>query len=240
MNYALIFAGGTGQRMNTKTLPKQFLELHSKAIIIHTLEQFSNHFDIDGIVVVCVKGYIEYLKKILAKSTVNKITAIIPGGETGQESIWNGIKELYNNYSEDTIVLIHDGVRPLIDQETITENILCVKKNGNAITVAPATETIVMKQENSGMISEIADRDKCYMARAPQSFYLSDLYKAHKEAKKSGKRNFVDTACLMHAYGHMLYIVEGPVENIKITTPTDYYIFRAVCDAKENSQIFGL
>ena len=131
MNIAVIFAGGTGTRMNTKSRPKQFLELHGKPLIIYTLEKFENHPLVDAIVVVCIKQWISYLQKLITKYNLTKIASIIPGGETGQMSIFNGISETNRLYGQDSIVLIHDGVRPLIDEETITNNINCVIENGN-------------------------------------------------------------------------------------------------------------
>ena len=135
--------------------------------------------------------------------------------------------------------MIHDGVRPLIDAETISENIANVKRYGSAITSSPAVETVVVRGEGNH-VGEILDRSKCQMARAPQSFRLGELLDTHQKALEDGMNDYIDTAFLMQKYGHTLFFVEGPPENIKITTPPDFYIFRALTDAKENSQIFGL
>ena len=141
-------------------------------------------------------------------------------------------------FEPDSVVLIHDGVRPLIDEDTISNNIESVKANGSAITVSPAIETIAVKTE-TGEIGEIIERSKVEMARAPQSFFLADILEAHEKAKKDGI-SFIDSASLMRHYGHKLFTVEGLPENIKITTPNDFYTFRALVDARENSQIFGI
>lgn len=239
MNIALIFAGGTGQRMNSKTKPKQFLELHGKPIIIYTLENFEQHPDIDGIVVVCLSGWIDYLKKLLDKFSITKVTHIVEGGRSGQGSIFNGLKTIHKNYPEDSVVLIHDGVRPLINEQLITDNIECVRKNGSAISVSPAIETITVKSENN-KVGEIIERGRCELAKAPQSFFLKDIYAAHLKAQSDKYTKAIDSATLMRHYGHELYSVESSPENIKITSPSDFYIFRAIVDAKENSQIFGL
>lgn len=238
MNVALIFAGGTGQRMNSKTLPKQFLELHGKPIIIYTLEHFEYHKDIDGIVVVCVDGWQDYLKQKLKLFGITKVRAIVKGGETGQLSIKNGVDKIKELYPDDTVVLVHDGVRPLIDREIITKNIQSVLKNGSAITVSPAIETVTVLDDNNH-VSQILNRKDCYMAKAPQSFRLKDLYDCHQKAFKEQKFDYIDSASLLKHYNFDLTVVEGPVENIKITTPSDFYIFRAISDARENSQIFG-
>lgn len=238
MNVAVIFAGGTGQRMNTRTLPKQFLELHGKPIIIYTLEHFQRHRQIDGIVLVCVEGWIDYCQELVEKYRITKVKAIVPGGKTGQNSIWNGLQKAVELFPQDSIVLIHDGVRPLINEETITKDIECVRKNGSAITVSPAIETIALRQDD-GEVGTIIDRSHCQLAKAPQCFYLNEIVAAHKKAQSENRSDFIDSASLMRYYGHSLFTVEGPVENIKITTPSDFYLFRALLDARENSQIFG-
>lgn len=133
MNIAVIFAGGTGQRMNSRTKPKQFLLVHGKPIIIYTLEAFDQHPDIDAIVVVCLKEYIDVLEQLITKFGVGKIAAIVPGGSSGQESIRNGVDKANRLYPADSVVIVHDGVRPLIDQQTITDCIVSVKKNGSAV-----------------------------------------------------------------------------------------------------------
>lgn len=237
MNIAVIFAGGTGQRMNTKCLPKQFLEVHGKPIIIYTLEKFDTHEDIDGIIVVCLEEWQAYLNKILLKFGIKKVKAVVPGGETGQMSIFNGISKAYELYSPDDVVLIHDGVRPVIDKEIISKNIECVKANGCAVTVSPAIETIAVK--NNRTIRNIMNRQNCWLAKAPQSFKVGEIYSAHLKAQAEGRSDFIDSASLMLNYGTELFIVEGQPDNIKITTPSDFYIFKAMLDAKENSQIWG-
>lgn len=241
MNIALIFAGGAGRRMNTKTKPKQFLELNGKPIIIHTIDNFESHPLIDAIVVVCLEEWLPYMQDLLNRYHIEKVNWLVPGGETGQQSIRNGLNALYNDSSvpDHALVLIHDGVRPLINADTIRKNIECAEKYGNAITVTPATETIIdVTAEDE--VSDILDRSKCRMARAPQTFRLVDIINAHKKAEFDGNCTMIDSAMLMSHYGSTLHIVEGPFENIKITTPSDFYIFRAIYEARENSQIWGI
>lgn len=238
MNISVIFAGGTGRRMHTTSRPKQFLEYNGKPIIIYTLELFDNHPMIDGIIVACVEDWIPFLEKMLKKFEINKVKKIVPGGETGQDSIYNGLvaaKEV--SQDEEDIVLIHDGVRPLITEQTITDNIEMVKSEGSCITCIPATETFIVTQPDGGL--EIPTRANSLIARAPQSFYLKDILDAHEQAKKEGRHDFIDSCSMMHHYGHKLGRVLGPIENIKITTPTDYFIFKAMVEVHENQQIFG-
>lgn len=240
MNIAVIFAGGTGQRMNTASKPKQFLELHSKPIIVYTLEYFQSHSQIDSIIVVCLSNWIDYCKELLQKYHITKVLKVVSGGNSGQESIFKGL-EAANQISNDenAIVLIHDGVRPLINEVLITNCIAAVKESGSAITVSPAIETVLIKNAD-GNIGNILKRSDCEMAKAPQCFYLNDIYKCHLKAQEEGKTDFIDSASLMQYYGYKLNAVEGPMENIKITTPSDFYIFRAIMDARENLQILGL
>jgi 2-C-methyl-D-erythritol 4-phosphate cytidylyltransferase len=238
MNIAVIFAGGTGQRMNVKTKPKQFLELHGKPILIYTLELFQQAPSIDGIVLVMLEKWIPYSEELIDKYRISKVKALVPGGKTGQESIFNGIKKAYSLFPKSSVVLIHDGVRPLVDVETIEKCIKYTKKVGNTITVSPAIETIALLDEN-GEVGKILPRSECQLAKAPQCFMLNDIYDAHMKAIEEGNLDFIDSASLMQFYGHKLHTVQGPVENIKITTPSDFYVFRAIVDARENSQIFG-
>lgn len=236
---ALIFAGGTGKRMNTKTLPKQFLELHGKPIIIHTIEHFEAHSEIKDIVVVCVDDWLDYCKDLLAKFNIKKVNQVVPGGETGQMSIFNGLETLREKYQgNDDYVLIHDGVRPLIDEEIISKNIESVKKYGTAITVKPVIETVVQVDEED-IINNVIERSTCQTAVAPQSFVLSEIYSLHMRAQAEKLFDMTDSATLARYYGLSLHTVMGGSENIKITTPSDFYIFRAIYEARENAQIFG-
>lgn len=239
MNIAVIFAGGTGQRMNTRTKPKQFLELHGKPIVVYTLELFQNSSVIDAIVLVMLDSWIDYSKNLIEKYRITKVKAIVSGGNNGQESIYNGVSKAHELFPEDSIVLVHDGVRPLIDLHTIEECIECVKSFGTAITVSPAIETVAL-MGNNNEVGEILPRKSCQMAKAPQCFRLNDFYNAHVQARAEGHLDFIDSASLMQFYGYSLHTIEGPVENIKITTPSDFYIFRAIEEARENSQIFGI
>ncbi len=240
MNTALIFAGGSGTRMNNAARPKQFLELHGKPIIVYTLEHFQNHREIDSIAVVCIADWIDYLKKLVDQYELSKVKWIVPGGSTSQESTRNGLYAIAGDQApKETIVLIHDGVRPLINEKTITDNIESVKKYGNAITSVPAIETIVTSDDGVE-ITSVIDRENCRLARAPQSFYLNDIIAMHERSIADKFDKMIDSASLMMHYGVKLHLVEGPIENIKITTPSDFYIFRAINEARENMQIIGV
>lgn len=240
MNIAIIFAGGMGVRMNTKSRPKQFLELNGKPIIVYTIELFENHPEIDGIVVVCIEPWIPFLMKMLHKYDISKVVKVVPGGNSGQNSIYRGLcaaeEYVKDKVDKNPIVLIHDGVRPLLNEETISANIAKVKECGSCITTVPAIETVIIDNHDGSL--GIPKRQDCLMARAPQSFFLDDIISAHRRSQKEGNE-FIDSCSMMSYYGYKLGLVQGPMENIKITTPSDYFVFRAMVQVHENQQIFG-
>lgn len=240
MNIGVIFAGGIGKRMNSRALPKQFLKLYGKEIIIYTLEHFEAHKEIDAIVIACVEEWITFLQELVDKYQLKKVKKIVCGGKNGQESIYHGLiaaKEVAG--TERSIVLIHDGVRPLINEKLLTDCLESTREKGNAITAVPAIETIICSKDKN-TVSEMIDRTECMMARAPQCFFLDEILKNHRKAIEEEKFDFIDSASMMKHYGSILHLVEGPVENIKITTPMDYYTFKALVEADENSQLFGV
>ena len=240
MNIGVIFAGGVGKRMNSRVKPKQFINVYGKPIIIHTLELFDNHEEIDAIAVACLEDWIPYLEELLEKFNIKKVKKIVPGGASGQESIYNGLKAAEKIAGgEKSIVLIHDGVRPLIHAKTISDNIASVQEHGSAITSVTVKETVlVVSKDNS--IDSVPKREDTRLARAPQSFYLDEIIGAHRKAIAENKLDFIDSCSMMQYYGKKLYLIEGPQENIKITTPDDFYTMRALLDAKEEAQIYGL
>lgn len=237
MNTALIFAGGVGTRMNSRSKPKQFLELHGKPIIIHTLEEFEYHPSIDNVIIVSLESKINELKKFIRRFELTKISTIVPGGSTGFESIYNGLMALENKCNDKDLVLIHDGVRPLVDEQLISSCILCAEKHGNAVSAVPVSEGIV-SSEDGKIINEFTDRKKMYATKAPQVFEYKFILDLYKRAKDEGFTP-VESAHLCYSYGAKLHLVMSAQSNIKITTSTDYYIFRAIQEAIENNQIMG-
>jgi 2-C-methyl-D-erythritol 4-phosphate cytidylyltransferase len=240
MNIGVIFAGGAGIRMHSKERPKQFLEIYNKPIIVHTIEVFERNENIDALAVVCIEEWMDYFRQIVNRFRLNKVKKIVPGGNTGQLSIYNGIcaaKEIAGG--ENAVVLIHDGVRPLINTNLLTRNIEDVMKYGNSITGSIVKETIVEIDDN-GTIRLVPDRAHSRVAKAPQCFYLNDIMAAHEKALEDGITNFIDSCTMMQHYGYTLHMTDGPYENIKITTPDDFYTMRAILQAKEDAQIYGL
>lgn len=240
MNIAVIFAGGVGSRMHSKERPKQFLEMYNKPIIIHTLEHFQNHPMIDAIVVVCIESWISYLNELLYKFRIEKVKKVVPGGETGQLSIYYGLKAAKEVANEEkAVVLIHDGVRPLITEKLITNNIEAVRRYGSAITTAKVKETILVVNEQDSSIDYVPSRNNSRVAKAPQSFWLDEILSAQEKALAKGERDWIDSCTLMQEYGFKMHLIDGPSQNIKITTPEDFYTMRAILEAKENEQIYG-
>ena len=235
----LIFAGGTGTRMNSRTKPKQFLEMHGKPIIIYTLEHFEYHEEIDNIVIVCIKEWIEELKGLLKRYGITKVVKIVPGGDTGHDSIHKGLTAMKGMCeSDEHIVLIHDGVRPLINEELITKNIKAVRKYGNAITTEQVRESVIRSHDGAS-ICEVPPRKEMYVAKAPQSFYFKDIVALYDKSDEDDFKS-IDASHLCSFYDVPMHIVTSTKNNIKITEPADYYIYRALYEALESQQIFGV
>lgn len=230
-NVAVIFAGGVGQRMTNSARPKQFLELDGKPILVYTIEKFQAHEQIDGIVVVCLESWMDRCRELIEKYGLTKVSAVVPGGVNGHQSRFNGLRraaELYDN----PIVLLHDGVRPLIDGDTITASIASVKACGSAVVASPAIETIALEQDDG---VRIVSREQCRMLRAPQCFYLNDILALYERSAQDGYVDFIDSATVMQLYGKEVKIIIGPPENIKITTPLDYYIFKGIMEQRKDA-----
>ena len=187
---------------------------------------------IDGIVLACKAEWIDHSKNLIKEAGLQKVLSIVPGGESALDSQYNGLAEAKRLFpNEDVTVLIHDGVRPLVDKETIERNIESVETKGSAITVTPAIETVMVT--DNGSINRILNRSECLMAKAPQSFKLDDILSVHDRAKAEGIHDFIDSASMMMHYGYKLYPVLGETENIKITTPSDYYMFTGIIKNRE-------
>lgn len=227
---ALIIAGGSGTRMN-QDIPKQFLTVNERPVIIYTLEAFQNHPQIDSIAVVCIDGWEQVLSAYAKQFNITKLEYIIPGGACGQESIRNGVYELEKHFSKDDIVLIHDAIRPMVSNEIISDCIEKTKKFGNAITVIPCAEA--MLQTEDGVISTGSyDRSKLKRTQTPQGFSLGFICNLHKVALEKGITNSVASCTLMIELGYQVHFSIGSEKNIKLTTVEDIDIFKALLLAK--------
>lgn len=238
-NIGIVFAGGSGARMGSG-IPKQFLEVNGKPIIIHTLEIFEEHPDIDEIYVACKEDYIDKLQKLALRFMITKLVKVVPGGTTGQDSIYNALCAAKEGNDDDSIVLIHDGVRPCITKELIDDDLSCVKKYGTAITCTALYETPVVSYDGKN-VDKVPPREEFYTAQAPQCFYLGEVLKAHEKMRidNPGYVGVVDTCTMFKMLNKDVKLVEGPRGNIKVTTPEDLYTFRAMIQYRESEQIFG-
>lgn len=232
MNIAMIIAGGSGQRMR-QDIPKQFINVYDRPVIIYTLQAFQNHPNIDAIAVVCLEGWEEILKAYAKQFGIDKLKWIFPGGESGQESLKNGIMGLNEACKEDDLILIHDAIRPMVSQEIISENISCCKKNGSAITVIPCAEAMLLTDDRSSA-TEMIHRDKLARTQTPQAFPLKKLVWAHEEAAKRGISNSIATCTLMIELGEKIYFSTGSEKNLKLTTTDDIEIFKALLNSKKD------
>ena len=238
-NIAIIFAGGSGARMGSG-LPKQFLEVAGKPVIIHTLNIFEEHDEIDRIYIACKADYIPRLKRLIDRYRITKVAGVVPGGTTGQDSIYQALCLANEENSGDDIVLIHDGVRPYVTNEVIRQAIACVKAHGSAITCTPLFETPVVSADGEH-IDDVPPREHFFTAQAPQCFYLRDVMEAHGKVRAVNPmyEGIVDTCSLMKSLGKDVVMVKGNRGNIKVATPEDLYLFHGLMQYHEVEQIFG-
>ena len=238
-NLAIIFAGGSGARMGSG-MPKQFLEVGGKPIIIHTLDIFEEHDMIDKIYIACKEEYIKHLKRLIEKNLIRKGAGIVPRGTPVHVSMYKALNLAYEDNEGDDIVLIHDGVRPHITSAVISEDIECVKTHGSAVTCTPLFETPVISTDGK-TIEDVPSRDKFFTAQAPQCFYLKDVIAAHEKMREVNPdyTGIIDTCTLMKKLGHDVVMVQGNRGNVKVTTPEDLYIFHGLMQYHEVEQIFG-
>lgn len=231
-NISLIIAGGIGNRMG-QNIPKQFLTVNEKPVIIYTLEAFQKHDLIDAIAVVCLKGWETVLDSYAKQFNITKLKYIISGGECGQESIRNGVFELEKHFSEDDIILIHDAIRPLVSEKIITECIETTKKFGNAITSIPCAEAM-LQTENGETSEKIISRDILKRTQTPQGFRLKDICSLHRDAIEKGITNSIASCTLMIELGRKVYFSHGSEKNLKLTTLDDIDIFKAILNSNRS------
>lgn len=226
MVYSLIFAGGVGKRMKSKEIPKQFLEVDGKPIIIHTLEYFSEHDMVDYIVVVCLESWIEELKICIDRFNIKKVVSIIPGGKTGYQSIHNGLVRVAETAKDDDIVLICDGVRPMLSEQLITTCIMDAHIYGSAVPVTPSIDSVLYSEDGINCEKNY-ERKKIFITQAPQGYTLKRIMDAHDEADKKQIES-VSSADLLIELGEKVHMFPGIRENIKVTTIEDLNSLRAI------------
>ena len=234
-NIAIIFAGGTGTRMGIENIPKQFLEVDGKPIIIYTLEFFQNHLEIDEIYIACIATWIDYMKNLVKEFKIDKVKEIVEGGKTGQDSIYNALMAARKNNDPNSNVLIHDGVRPYITYDLISDCINSINLYGSAITCTSCFETIIVSKDGNE-ISDVPYRKETYAAQAPQGFVLGEIIEAHNQMRKINPdyENIVDSCTLYRVLGKDVKLVQGNRGNIKVTTPEDYFQFKSLLECKKS------
>lgn len=229
ISIAVIFAGGVGRRFKNSDVPKQFVEVFGAPIIIHTLRIFDNHPEIDKIYISILPSHNEYMQRLIKEYRIQKVKGIVNGGETGQDSIYNGLMLAANENPLDSLVLIHDGVRPIVSSDTISNNIKLARVCGNAITCTPCTETILVSK-NGTTPDIIPYRSETYSAQAPQTFILGEIINAHNKIRKTKERyrDLVDSCTIYEKLGYKTNMIFGNFGNIKVTNPMDIYILEAL------------
>lgn len=229
-NIGLIIAGGSGARMH-QDVPKQFLSVNEKPVIIYTLEAFEKHPDIHAIAVVCIEGWEQVLWAYAKQFNITKLKYVIPGGENGQGSIRNGVYELEKHFAPEDIVLIHDAIRPMVSAEIISDCIVKSKKYGSAITVIPCAEAMMQTEDGVSSIGSYP-RDNLKRTQTPQGFPLGKICDLHRRALEAGITNSVASCTLMIEMGEQVHFSAGSEKNIKLTTVEDIDIFKALLTAK--------
>lgn len=229
---ALIIAGGVGARMH-QDIPKQFINVHDKPIIIYTLEAFQHHPNIDAIEVVCLEGWHDILRAYAKQFGITKLENIVNGGETGQDSIRNGLKDIATRYhDDDDIVLIHDAIRPMVSTDIISDNIRVCRQYGNATVVIPCT-SVMLKTEDGLISNDQIPRDNLKITQTPQAFHLNELLKVHEEAIKKELSPSIASCALYIEMGKKVYLSVGSEKNIKITTQEDIEIFSSLLESSK-------
>lgn len=238
MNIALLTAAGTGTRMH-QDIPKQFIHVDNKPVIIHTMEAFQKHPSIDAIIVVTLESWTDVLWAYAKQFNITKLQWVVPGGETGQESIRNGLNKLKEVFpDEEVIVTVHDGNRPLVSSEVISDNLATFARYGNAVAVIPCVEVVFESED--GLSSHIStEREKLFRTQTPHTYKLDDLLWAHEEAKKRGITGTAASCMLMKELGREAYFSKGSEENLKITTLDDLRIFKALLHTQQDTWIKG-
>ena len=234
---ALLIAGGAGNRMH-QDIPKQFLTVNERPVIVYTLEAFEKHPEIDAIAVVCIEGWEQILWAYAKQFNISKLKHVVSGGKNGQDSIRNGVMELEKHYDPNDLVLIHDAIRPMVSAEIISDNIRVATEHGNAVTVIPCAEA--MMQTEDGIVSAGSyPRDRLKRTQTPQAFHIGQICELHRKALEKGITNSVASCTLMIEMGEQVYFSRGSEKNVKLTTVEDIDIFKALLSAKRSDWLKG-
>lgn len=227
MTIAIIIAGGSGSRMG-QDIPKQFLNVYDKPVLIYTLESFQKHPGIDAIEVVCIQGWQEVLWAYAKQYGIDKLKWVVSGGASGQESIRNGVFNLEDKCSDDDVIIIHDGIRPLVEPEVLTDVIIKCKQFGNAVSSMPYNEQIFVVDDEYST-TRFIPRETLRRVVTPQAYLFKKLDAAYHKAfeEQIGIFGSAYTNTMMVELGERLYFASGSDKNIKLTTPDDLELFKA-------------
>lgn len=227
MTIAIIIAGGSGSRMG-QDIPKQFINVYDKPVLIYTLESFQKHPQIDAIELVCIDGWHDIVRAYAKQFNIDKLKWIVSGGSTGQESIRNGVYNLEDIASEDDVIIIHDGIRPLVDETVLSDVIVKCRQYGNAVTSLPYNEQIFVADDEISTVKYIP-RENIRRVSTPQAYKFGLLDSKYHEAfeKKIGIYGSSYTNTMMVELGERLYFAAGSDKNIKLTTKDDLEMFKA-------------
>lgn len=233
MTVALLTAAGSGTRMG-QDVPKQFLHVHDKPVIVYTLERFQKNPQVDAIVVVTLPNWIDFIKVYARQFGIDKLRWVVPGGATGQESIRNGLEAVAADCPKDTVMMIHDGNRPMIDDSIIADSLAVFKEKGSAVAVIPCTEVVFNSKSSSEADVEIP-REELWRTQTPHTFTLEKLLWACDQAKVKGLTGMAAMCQLMARLGERTYFSKGSEKNLKLTTMDDMDIFKALLNTERSS-----
>ena len=228
----MLIAGGSGNRMR-QDIPKQFLTVNDRPVIVYTLEAFERHPEIDAIAVVCIEGWEQVLWAYAKQFKITKLQFVVSGGKNGQDSIRNGVMELEKHFEPDDLVLIHDAIRPMVSAEIISDNIRVAREYGNATAAIPCAEAM-LQTENGVVSAGLYPRDRLKRTQTPQAFRIGDICNLHRRALEAGITNSVASCTLKIEMGEQVYFSSGSEKNIKLTTVEDIDIFKALLAAKRS------
>lgn len=234
---AIILAGGVGRRMGG-AMPKQFLSMNDKPIIIHTLENFQRHASIDAILVVCVEDWIDHLKEILDEYSITKVKWIVAGGETSHDSTRNGVFFLKDKLSDDDQVIVHDANRPILPQAAIDEMLRISQEKGNASLAIPCHETVLFTVDGKSGDKEL-DRNSIMRVQTPQAYQFKFIRELYEQAERDNKHDFIYADLVAIHYGRRIYFSKGFTNNIKITRKEDIPLCKSLMEFGED-ELFNL
>lgn len=234
MTVALLTAAGSGTRMG-QDVPKQFLHVYDKPIIVYTLERFQNNPQVDAIVVVTLPNWVDFVSAYARQFGITKLRWIVPGGETGQESIRNGLNAVANDCDpDDVVMMIHDGNRPMVDDGIISDSLAVFREKGSAVAVVPCTE-VVFDSKNGREGNVEIPREELWRTQTPHTYTLRKLLWACEQAKAKGLTGMAAMCQLMARLGETTYFSRGSEKNLKLTTMDDMDIFKALLNTEKSS-----